>query len=167
MSLHFLYSDAATHSTHEVTTVWDQTGNKRKLNIVIGSSGGGTAEIWGSVEKGVAWIDHLANSRFPDGRGVSYFLIHRFALELIKYCNPEPPVGLGTPVNLESVVKASILQKNPMNGEKAAVHVYSQCGFNVATGETASTSRVRASALRDASSAKIGRWSQLFDVPLN
>jgi hypothetical protein len=153
-------------STHTVTIEWSTVASRRKLEIFVSAGREEkAAKLWGTIEKNTACLEHMEAGRFSSGKGVGYFMIHRFAAELLKYCNPEPEVCLGTPVNYESVNLAKE-KGQEVSGELAALHIYTLAGFNVTTPGHAVESRVSASKLKERLTPKITSWSQLHEVSL-
>lgn len=174
MTEEYLYDGGNFSSRHKVAVIWSKTGSKRKLEISVsaGSDVDGhhieidqAARLWGTIEGTTACLEHMEAGRFPPQRGVGYFMIHRFAEDMIKYCNPGPNVCLGSPVNRQSVNKAKE-KGEKVSGEEAALHIYELCGFNVQTADVATTSQVTAKDLLARLAPKIKRWSELHDVQL-
>lgn len=165
MFVYYTYNDGTTTSTHKITASWSKSGAKRKLEIFVSAgTNDQAARLWGTIQGTEACLEHMEAGRFPTGRGIGYLMLSLFAERLLEHCNPEPNVCLGSPVNHDSVNKAAERGEN-VNGERAAVHIYQLCGFNVATAETAILSQVSASDLRDRLAPKLQRWSKAVGAP--
>lgn len=130
-------------------------GKARTVNITLG-----TAKLDGEIEiRGIAWINTVANPGPAKGKGVSYLLIRRFAEVAQQY--QATSVKLGTAVNRASVANMgqtpADVKERP--GAEAALHVYSELGYNVATRESVDASSRTAEQLIAGTTTKMGgKW---------
>jgi hypothetical protein len=150
-------------SVYDLTITWTKLGAKQQLAIRVAPR----AECKGEIDASGAYILNLTSGRLPPGRAVGYLMLHHFALEIIQHFKPVPNIGLGTPVSTEALDSAEKRGDTGLTRERAAVHTYEQCGFNMKTNDSAITSRVTAIHLRDVTKAKIaGRWQHFVPIKL-
>lgn len=131
------------------------------IDVDVAPDGRYTAHLEGSMgPDATASINHVAGGRFPRGRGIGYLLINRFAEQAGLFGATR--VFLGTPIDIQSTdAYARTAGEAEAVDERAALHMYSQLDYDVATHATAVRSYRSPGQLEISTVAKLaGRWSR-------